>query len=84
MVWPLLQAVVAKKILARLGGRLPLTVSGEGRLAEELGVDRDDPASPRSREVHVAVARRRRAGGDAVSRRQRVGGYRVGHGHGTM
>ncbi len=36
MVWPLLRAVVVKKILARLGGRLRLTVSGGGRLDDHI------------------------------------------------
>jgi long-chain acyl-CoA synthetase len=36
LVWPVLQAVVAKRILARLGGRLRVTVSGGGRLDERI------------------------------------------------
>ncbi len=36
MAWPLFHAVVVKKILARLGGRLRLAVSGGGRLDDRI------------------------------------------------
>ena len=36
LLWPVLHALVVKKILARLGGRLRLTISGGGRLDEQI------------------------------------------------
>jgi long-chain acyl-CoA synthetase len=36
LIWPLLHALVVKKILARLGGRLRITISGGGRLDEQI------------------------------------------------
>ena len=36
LLWPLLRALVVKKILARLGGRLRVTISGGGRLDDRI------------------------------------------------
>lgn len=36
LLWPLLHALVVKKILARLGGRLRVTISGGGRLDDNI------------------------------------------------
>jgi long-chain acyl-CoA synthetase len=36
LLWPLMQALVIKKILARLGGRLRVTISGGGHLDDQI------------------------------------------------
>ena len=36
LLWPLLRALVVKKILSRLGGRLRVTISGGGRLDDRI------------------------------------------------